>query len=51
MYEISRSCSTYGGEERRRDHLEDPGRRKWVDNIQMHLQEVDCRGMDWIELA
>jgi len=25
MNEMSRSCSTYGGEERGRDHLEDPG--------------------------
>ena len=27
-----------------------PGRR-WEDNINMGLQEVGCRGMDWIELA
>jgi hypothetical protein len=27
-----------------------PGRR-WADNIKMDLQEVGCRGMDWIELA
>jgi len=26
-------------------------RRRWGDNIKMHLQEVGCRGMDWIELA
>jgi len=26
-------------------------RRRWKDNINMHLQEVGCRGMDWIELA
>jgi hypothetical protein len=26
-------------------------RRKWEDNIKMDLQEVGCRGMDWIELA
>jgi len=26
-------------------------RRRWVDNIKMHLQEVGCGGMDWIELA
>ena len=26
-------------------------RRRWEDNIRMHLQEVGCRGMDWIELA
>jgi hypothetical protein len=23
----------------------------WEDNIKMDLQEVRCRGMDWIELA
>jgi hypothetical protein len=26
-------------------------RRRWEDNIHMDLQEVGCRGMDWIELA
>jgi hypothetical protein len=26
-------------------------RRKWDDNIKMDVQEVGCRGMDWIELA
>ena len=26
-------------------------RRGWEDNIRMDLQEVGCRGMDWIELA
>jgi len=26
-------------------------RRRWEDNIKMELQEVGCRGMDWIELA
>jgi len=26
-------------------------RRRWEDNINMDLQEVGCRGMDWIELA
>jgi len=26
-------------------------RRKWENNIKMDLQEVVCRGMDWIELA
>ena len=25
--------------------------RKWKDNIKMDLQEVGCRGMEWIELA
>jgi len=26
-------------------------RHRWEDNIKMDLQEVECRGMDWIELA
>jgi hypothetical protein len=26
-------------------------RCRWQDNIKMDLQEVGCRGMDWIELA
>ena len=26
-------------------------RRRWVDNIRMHLQEVRCGYMDWIGLA
>jgi len=25
--------------------------RRWEDNIKMDLQEVECGGMDWIELA
>jgi hypothetical protein len=26
-------------------------RRRWEDNIKMHLSEVGYGGMDWIELA
>ena len=26
-------------------------RRRWEDNIKMDLQEVECGGMDWIELG
>jgi hypothetical protein len=26
-------------------------RRRWEDNIKIDLQEVGCRGMDWIELV
>jgi len=26
-------------------------RRRWEDNFKMDLQEVDCGGTDWIELA
>jgi hypothetical protein len=25
-------------------------RRRWDDNIKMDLREVECGGMDWIEL-
>jgi len=30
-----------------------PGRhrRRWVDNIRMDLQEVECKYVDWIGLA
>jgi len=26
-------------------------RFRWEDNIKMNLQEVECRGVDWIEVA
>jgi hypothetical protein len=26
-------------------------RHRWEDNFKMDLQEVECGGMDWIELA
>jgi hypothetical protein len=26
-------------------------RREWEDNIKMDFQEMECGGMDWIELA
>ena len=26
-------------------------RRRWEDNIKMDLHEVECGGMEWIELA
>jgi len=26
-------------------------RRRWEDNIKMDFQEVECGGMDWIELV
>jgi hypothetical protein len=26
-------------------------RRRWEDNIKMDIQEVECRVMNWIELA
>jgi hypothetical protein len=39
----------YRKPERKRP-LERP-RNRWEDNIKMDLQEVGCRGMDWIGLA
>jgi hypothetical protein len=30
--------------------LERP-RRRWEDNMKLHLQEMGCGGMDWIELV
>ena len=57
---MSGTCSAYGGGKRRvqcfggetegKRPLGRP-RRRWKDNIKMDLQEVGCRGMDWIELA
>jgi hypothetical protein len=26
-------------------------RRRWKDNIKMNLQDVGCRGMEWIQLV
>jgi hypothetical protein len=26
-------------------------RHRWVDNIKIHLREIELDGMDWIELA
>jgi len=26
-------------------------RRRWEDNIKIHIQEVGCGGLDWIKLA
>ena len=54
------ACSAYGGEVRRIQVFggEPEGNRplgrprlRWEDNINMDLQEVECGGMDWIELA
>ena len=54
------ACSTYGGEERciqsfgwKREGKRPLGRprHRWMDNINIDLQEVGCGGMDWIELA
>jgi hypothetical protein len=38
------------GKRERQRPLGRPGHR-WEDNIKVNLQEVDCGGMDWIELA
>jgi hypothetical protein len=26
-------------------------RRRWEDNIKMDLQDVECKGIDWIDLT
>jgi hypothetical protein len=53
---MAKTCSGYGEGRgvwwenlRERDHW-GPWRR-WENNIKMDLQEVECGGMDWIELA
>ena len=37
------------GNLKEKNHLEDPGIDG--DNIKMDLQEVECGGMDWIDLT
>jgi hypothetical protein len=58
--EIGGACSTYGGGERCIQGLVGKPKEKrpmgrprctWEDNIKAYLQEVGCRGMDWILLA
>ena len=54
------TCSAYGerrglygvlvGKTEGKTPLRRP-RHRWEDNIKMDLQEVGCRGMDWIEVA
>ena len=58
--EMSGACSTYGerrvackvlvGNPEGKRSFGKP-RRRWEDKIKMDLQEVGCRGVDWIELA
>ena len=38
------------GKPERKRHIWRP-RRRWEDNIKMDLQEVECGGMDWIDMA
>jgi len=58
--EMSGACSTYWeGRDAHRVLVEKPEgnrplgrpRRSWEDNIKMDLQEVECGGMDWIDLG
>jgi hypothetical protein len=54
MQYYSFAFSACGGEERRvSDGKKSLGRqiRRWKNNNKMDLQEVECEGMDWIELA
>jgi hypothetical protein len=60
MGEMGGACSTIGGEEeciqdiggkaRRKGTIGKP-RRRWVDNIKMDLREIECDGVDWIDMA
>ena len=56
MDEMEGACSAYGvhrvlvGKPEGRRPLGRP-RRRWEDYIETDLQELGCRGMDWIELA
>jgi hypothetical protein len=57
---MGRACSTNGenrnayrilvGKPTGRRLLRRP-RRRWVDNIKMHLREIGWDGVDWIDLA
>jgi hypothetical protein len=56
---MSGACSAYGGEKRRvRVLVRKPeGKRslgrprpRWEDNIKADLQDVECGGMDWIDM-
>jgi hypothetical protein len=59
-HEMGKACSTYekleicirgfGGGPEGRNPLGKP-RHRWEDNIKMNLQEVECGGMDWNDLA
>jgi hypothetical protein len=57
---MDEACSTYGESRGAYSVLVgNPGGKrqlgrpwsKWEDNIKMDLQEVECGGMDWMELA
>ena len=58
--ETGGTCSAYGGEKRCIQGLVGSSegkrtlgrpRRRWEENIKMDLQEAECGGMDWIEVA
>jgi hypothetical protein len=40
----------FGAKPEGKGTLEGP-RRRWEDNSKMDLQEVECKGMDWIDMA
>jgi len=49
MGERRDECRVLVGKPEGKRPLQRP-RCRWEDNIMMDLQEVGCRGMDWIEL-
>jgi hypothetical protein len=58
--EMGRACSTIGenrnayrilmGKPEEKRPLGRP-RRRWVNNVKLHLREIGWDGMDWIDLA
>ena len=50
MVEMTGVCRVWVGKPEGKRPLGRP-RHRWEDNIKMDLQEVGCRGMDWIELV
>jgi hypothetical protein len=43
-------CRVLVGKPERKIPLRRP-KRRWEDNINMDIQEVECGGINWIELA
>jgi hypothetical protein len=41
----------FGGGETRREETTGKTRRRWEDNIKMHLREIGIDGTNWIQLV